>query len=164
MTTVAVKGLAEAEQWLATFADEVARGALKASLEAAGERLERGIRNEAPVRTGVLRESIKTVISAARVDGAVRGEVKAGGGSAFYAQWVEYGTQAHDIRPRKAQALTIGSLLRWHVRHPGAKARRFMAAAFDATGESAVESFAAELRRQVAQLRVTRGDFGGGRT
>ncbi len=168
MTSVAVKGLAEAEKWLETFPEQIAREALQAALGAAGARLERAIRAEVPSRTGVLRESVKTVIATARVNGAVRGTVGAGGGRAFYAPWVETGTTAHDIAPKAARALTIGSLLRsllrWHARHPGARKRQFMARAFDTEGERAVDAFSAELWRQIARLRVTRGDFAGGRS
>lgn len=82
-------------------------------------------------RTGALRKSI------------VRGEksiwalfVKAGGKDAPYAQWIEAGSRAHEIKARRARFLRFEQngqvVFRKRVFHPGTKPARFMESARDA--------------------------------
>lgn len=81
-------------------------------------------------RTGSLRKSI------------VRGEkgtwaqfVKAGGKDAPYAQWIEAGSRAHEIKARRARFLRFEQngqvVFRKRVFHPGTKPARFMQSARD---------------------------------
>lgn len=82
-------------------------------------------------KSGALRKSI------------VRGEkgtwaqfVKAGGKDAPYAQWIEAGSRAHEIKARRARFLRFEQngqvVFRKRVFHPGTKPVRFMQAARDA--------------------------------
>lgn len=82
-------------------------------------------------KSGSLRNSIK------------RGEkstwaqfVKAGGKDAPYAQWIEAGSRAHEIRARRANFLRFEqngqAVFRKRVFHPGTKPTRFMQSARDA--------------------------------
>lgn len=75
-----------------------------------------------PVKTGNLRRSIHLGRVSARSAETIA--------SANYAAFVEFGTKAHEIRPRNRKALRwkSGNKYRFarRVQHPGTKARPFM--------------------------------------
>lgn len=71
------------------------RAEVKAALDANADELVEAQRGLVPVDDGVLRDSIRK--EDGRHELAV--EVKAGGGKAFYAHFVEFGTQATPARP-----------------------------------------------------------------
>lgn len=94
-------------------------------------RLTRAVANsakmKAPVKTGVLRNSI-TYPSAPTATGMiVRSEVVA---TAPYAGYVHDGTKPHVIRPRNASVLRFpgrnGMVFAAHVNHPGTRPRPFL--------------------------------------
>jgi hypothetical protein len=76
---------------------------------------------------------------------------------AVQGRWREKGTRAHDIAPRKASALKIGSGFVTIVHHPGAKARHTMRNALTAS-KGAIKVFFADAARGVAQSLATSGD------
>lgn len=70
--------------------------------------------------------------------------IYAGGGDAFYARFVEFGTQSHTIRAKNAPALHLhGGIFVEEVQHPGSNAQPFFYPAYRA------------LRRRV-RGRITR--------
>jgi hypothetical protein len=90
-------------------------------------------------RTGNLRGSIQRI---ARSDW--HQTVRAGGRAAKYAIWIEDGSKAHEILPRRAQFLRFeqnGSVrFAKRVFHPGTKATHFMRTARDAGEINFVQS------------------------
>jgi hypothetical protein len=72
-------------------------------------------------------------------------------------RWRERGTRAHDIAPRKGNALKVGSGFAMVVHHPGAKARHTMKKAF-AASKGAIKVFFIDAARGVAQSMATSGD------
>ena len=128
----------------------ILRGALRAganvSLEAA--------RRNCPVEAGgehpaALRDSLR--ISTSIRGGVVKATVKAGGRSAFWAAWVEFGTAAHLIKPRNKKSLFFALVNEEVVHHPGAKKRPFMRPALDNTARAAVDACAAYIRRRLTK-------------
>ena len=79
-------------------------------------------KRRAPVRTGNLRRSIRLGRITARSAETIAG--------ANYAAYVEFGTRAHEIRPRTKRALRwkdgTGYRFARYVRHPGTRAQPFM--------------------------------------
>lgn len=67
----------------------------------------------------------------------------------FYGLFLEYGTQAHEIRPSSAGALTIDGNLRAKAMHPGTTPRPFMRPAFDGSKAPAEEAMAREAKAKV---------------
>jgi hypothetical protein len=76
------------------------------------------------------------------IDTPMTGHVSAGGRAAPYVQYVESGTRAHEIRPKRGKTLRFeiaGEVLfRKVVHHPGTAARPFMARAL-AVGEQTLD-------------------------
>ena len=84
-------------------------------------------RQDSPVRTGHLGQSVSEGTIAMVGPRTAHGSVKA---TARYALYVHEGTRPHTIRPRTAQALRfeVGGRVVFAkvVRHPGTKARPFL--------------------------------------
>ena len=70
----------------------------------------------------------------------------------FYARYVEFGTQAHEIRPSTAKALTIDGGLYAGATHPGNSERPFMRPAFDG-GRGAAEREMAKATAKAGKMR-----------
>lgn len=98
--------------------------AVQQLLEQAGNEIAAEAQNNAPVRTGKLRDSI------AMVSGPHRVYVGPDVSAVPYANYVEYGTAPHVIRPANARALRfqIGgtTVFARSVKHPGTKAHPYM--------------------------------------
>lgn len=89
-------------------------------------------------RTGSLRNSITR-----QEKGTWAQFVKAGGKDAPYAQWIEAGSRAHEIKARRAKFLRFEQngqvVFRKRVFHPGTKPARFMQSARDAAESVATQ-------------------------
>ena len=111
------------------------------------------VRRETPVDTGRLRQSV-----GAKVTGIGAGLTGIVGTNVLYAQMVEEGTKAHEIRPKTARVLRfmVGTTVVFakRVRHPGSKGRWMFKKAFEGnTGNikgfftRAIEKVAEDLAR-----------------
>lgn len=59
--------------------------------------------------------------------------IYAGGGDAYYARFIEFGTQSHTIKPKNAPALHLyGDIFVEEVQHPGSNAQPFFYPAYRA--------------------------------
>jgi hypothetical protein len=77
--------------------------------------------------------------------------------SAAQARWREFGTQAHDIRPKSAAALKIGGRFVSFAHHPGVKAKHTGKKALTAS-RSAITVFFTDALKGVTQSLATSGD------
>lgn len=152
MSEAIVTGLAELQKFLdqmpAKMEANVLRGALR---QGAKVQLERA-RELVPVETGgkhpgALRDSLR--ISTRMRRGVVKSIVRAGNKRAFYANWVEYGTAAHEIKPKTRKSLFFAGLFGEIVEHPGAKPRPFLRPALDATQNAVIAAVGAYIRRRL---------------
>lgn len=158
----------------------IARGALRAAakplLDAAKENV--------PIKSGALRDSIRISSSVDRKAGEIRTAVKVGGktkkGDAYYAHMVEFGTgpfyegsgrtigKPYIIRGKnddgteakasaKRRALKFGSTLVAQVTHPGIRASGFMRRAFDSSGDAVVAAYADYMRKRIPKELAKHG-------
>lgn len=169
---VKVYGLAELHAALDALPDKIQENLMRGGLRAGARVFADGAKIAAPDATGLLRRSIRVSVRADRRRGAVVATIKAGGGrgsvitskgrgrvvekrqGAFYARFVEKGTRPHTIKPRGAKALAIGKtgVTVEVVRHPGARARPFMANTFDRKHALAIQALADYLRRRLPEV------------
>jgi HK97 gp10 family phage protein len=109
--------------------EKVVSKQLQGAVARATFRVGAGARMRAPVNFGRLRQSIKEKI------GKLRGEISV---NVNYAGAVEFGTKAHEIRPKVKKALAFkpgagfrfwdesGRVVVKSVKHPGTKAQPFL--------------------------------------
>lgn len=118
----------------------VARQEIHSALQASAEEITDLMKRSAPVRSGALKRSIDYTFGQYTPDNAnVRGVTGGGRGGhdlsvtihagdevAYYAAFVEFGTQGHRIKADRAPALHLyGDVFKEEVDHPGASARPF---------------------------------------
>lgn len=155
MLEVRINGLDALNRALDELPAKLQANILRGAMRAGAKVVERAVKDAAPVRTGKLRDSVRTSSRLDRRTGQVVATVKAGGSggkrAAYYAHMVEFGTQAHDIKPQDAKSLFIAGLFGELVHHPGATARPFMRPAMDAT-----QSAAALAVAEYCRTRLTR--------
>lgn len=126
-----IEGLPEVYAALQKLPAEIEAKVVRFALRAGANVIKQAAIANAPIRSGLLKSTIKA--SAKRVaNGEVVVSVKAGsrqkgGGGAFYAHMVEFGTKPHQIRSRTGKILVIGfSGITRKVMHPGSPPKPFM--------------------------------------
>ena len=142
-----IKGKEEFLRQLRALPDAV-RSEVTKALSASAEETTDTMQRFAPINSGTLRASIGYVFGdapagamstsgrkgkasadaarAAKFKAVLAVTIYAGGGAAWYARLVEFGTRAHDIKPRNKRALaTNGKVIGAKVRHPGASRQPF---------------------------------------
>ena len=160
-----VKGIAELEKALSEIGSRAGKKALLGALRDAAKPVRSQMRAAAPNKSGKLKKAIKTKAVAGKgatnnVATVMIGTFKEGKQSpGFYARFFEYGTKAHDIpspttgrgkNKRKNQAVVaFGGKVFGRVRHPGQKAKPFMAPAFERTHKQATEILAKRLKQRI---------------
>jgi HK97 gp10 family phage protein len=136
VTTAKVLGLAKLERKIKRLPIEV-KTEIRRAMERAAERMTAMMRNLVPVDDGDLKASIgwtwgkppRGSLTIGKLIGSNLGKeltltIFAGDEKAFYARWVEFGTQAHE-QPNRG------------VSHPGASAQPFFFVAYRANKRSA---------------------------
>lgn len=150
-----VKGLAALQAALDQLPAKIERNIMVGALRAGAKAIEAEAKSRAPVaapsaenqrlyggRAGLLRDTIRVSASVKR--GTVTAAIRAGGkdkktqGDAYYARWVELGTQPHRIVAGPGKLLPIAGGVK-AVMHPGSRPRPFLRPALDAAGSRAVE-------------------------
>lgn len=154
---IEIKGGAELEAALRALPVKLEKNILRGALRAGGKVFEAEAKRRVPVRTGKLRESLRTSVRLVR--GKVLATVKAGGGknSVFYAHLVEKGTAPHVILASggstAVKVLAAGArIFGAKVDHPGSAPRPFMRPAFDTQAESALEAVRAYIAARLDKL------------
>jgi HK97 gp10 family phage protein len=109
-----------------------------------------------PKDSGDLRASVRIRRRTRKKSGYINLHVIVGNKEAWYAHLVEFGTKAHEIKPKKRKSLFLAGLLREIVFHPGAKPNAFMRRSFDETSGKAVQEIANATRKKIAQLEWRR--------
>ncbi len=121
----------------------------------------RVIRNEArrlaPQESGNLRKAINVRVRRFQNKSGFHFYVAVDNGPSakhdgWYAHFLEYGTQPHEIKPNKASALNLGSssaVLYNVVNHPGIAAQPFMRPAFDTKKDDSVKVVSQKLWQNI---------------
>lgn len=164
--TTEVKGLADLQRALdqlpAKIEANIMRGALRAGAKVILEDAKRRVPVAAPNeenarlyggREGVLRDSLR--VTTGSRNGKLTASIKAGGkakggGDAYYAQWVEYGTKPHLIKAGPGKFLPLGNGFLKQVQHPGARKNPFMRLALDQSAQAAIEAAREYVRQRLA--------------
>ena len=141
MLETKIAGLDDLQALLNTLPSDiekkVMRGAMRAGMKVVMDRARSGV----PTRLGNLAGSMRMRASAR--NGRVAATITVGSKRAFYAHMVEFGTKAHEIRPKGKKSLFFAGLAREIVHHPGAKAKPFLRPALDAAASENSEAFQA---------------------
>lgn len=142
-----ISGGRELDAALASLSVKIEKNILRSALRAGGNEYKAEIKATVPVDKGDLRRSVRVVTSAKR--GTIYAKVKIGGKKAPHAHLVEFGTAAHKIAPKNAEALRFGGVTAAEVDHPGARAQPFARPAFDSKAGEALAAVAAQIRKRL---------------
>ncbi len=135
---IQIEGLKGLQETLEKLAKKDSRRITRRGIAKIGQVIRKEMRNRAPIKTGLLRNSIgyKTFRSV----GGFRGTVGPGP-KVFYARFLEYGAARHFIPSKNAaeRFVVIGGKVFSRVDHPGTSPRPFLRPAYDAVKVKAVE-------------------------
>lgn len=150
MSGVKVKGLSELNKFLQEMPVKMEKNVLRAALRAGGNVIRDEAKLNVPVKSGVLRDGLK--VSTRNKWGAVTATVKTTGKHSFIAQWVEFGTAAHNIKPRQGgKGLSFGGLFAASVDHPGSSAKPFLRPALDNKAGAAVVAVGNAIKKRLTK-------------
>jgi HK97 gp10 family phage protein len=144
-----IKGGRELAEFLAQLPAKIEKNIMRAALRAGANEFKAEAKANVPVDDGDLRDSIR--VSTRSKGGTVYASVKAGNKKAWYWHFVEFGTQPHIIKAKKAGSLQFGGTFAKSVMHPGAKPKPFMRPALDAKSGAAVAAVAAKVRERLTK-------------
>lgn len=153
-----IKGGTELAKALAEFPVKLEVTVMGTALRSGAKKVEALAKEYVPVRTGALKDTIMIRRRDNRRRGFVNVFVSAGDRKkgVFYAHMVEYGTQAHQIKPKNAKSLFIAGLLRTAVQHPGAKPTGFMRRALDDGAQDALNAIVTSASAGIRRLTKRR--------
>lgn len=160
--SISVTGLADLQKMLdelpAKIEANIMRGALRQGANVYRDRA----RANAPVgKTGRLKKSIKVKTTLRK--GKAISQIVAGGGDAFYAKFVEFGTASfyegngrtvgapYKIEPKNKKALKFGEVFSASAVHEGVRPTGFMRRAFDGGTSEVIEEVAAYVRMRIGR-------------
>ena len=146
--------MAELQRFLDQLPEKLQRNVLRGTMRAAAKVPMAEAKRTAPVdaggpHPGALRDSLRIKTSAR--GGVVKATVSAGSKVAYYARWVEYGTAAHFIKPKRRKSLFFAGLAREIIHHPGAKKKPFMRPALDRSAQAALAAAGTYLRKRLTK-------------
>lgn len=129
-----VKGLDQLQKLLdalpAKVEANIMRGALRSGGVVMRKEAQVQLRSNGSFKTGELSKGIK--VGSKLRKGVVTATVKTTGKHGYIAPWLEYGTAAHRILPKRAKVLFLGGLFVSAVDHPGSRPKPFMRPAMEA--------------------------------
>ena len=143
----AIIGGRELDAFLQQFPVKTEKNILRAALRAGAVVFRSEARQNVPVDEGDLQASIRVTTRTRR--GTVYTSVKAGGKRAPHWHWIEFGTGAHKIKPKKQEALSFGGTVAREVDHPGGRPKPYMRPAFDSAQRAALAAVAAKIRERL---------------
>lgn len=127
--TVQLKGADELRKALRELAPKIQANVIRGGLRAGAKVIMHAAQEKVPTHLGVMKKSIR--VGTSLRNGVAKATVKAGNKDAFYWHWLEFGTHAHEIRPKNGKSLFFAGISGSIVHHPGAKANSFLRPAMD---------------------------------
>jgi HK97 gp10 family phage protein len=128
---------------------KIMRGALRAGAKVIKEEAARLLDSNGSVKTGELKRGLK--VSARAKGGVVTASVKTRGRHGYVANWIEFGTAAHWIKPKNAKALAYNGIVVDAIQHPGARPKPFMRPAADTQAAAAVTAAAEYIKKRLTK-------------
>ena len=147
--TATVTGLAELQAFLDQLPAKVEQNIMRAALRQGANVVKAEAMANVPVKSGLLKAGLKVSTKSRR--GVVTAIVKAGGKHAYLARWIEYGTAAHFIKPKKAKSLFWAGLMRDGVDHPGSQAKPFLRPALDSQAQAALMAVGEAIKKRLTK-------------
>lgn len=144
-----IDGLADLQRMLDELPAKVEANIMRGAIRVGAKVIEDRAKELAPVKSGALRDSIKVSTRSKR--GEVSATIRAGGGKAFYAKWVEFGTAQHFIKPKNRKSLFFAGMAKEVVDHPGARQKPFMRPALDGGHTGAIDAMAEYIKKRLAK-------------
>jgi HK97 gp10 family phage protein len=160
--SIAISGLSELQKMLdelpAKIEANIMRGALRQGANIYRDRA----RANAPVgKTGKLKKSIKVKTTLRK--GKAVSQIVAGGGDAWYAKFVEFGTASfyegtgrtvgapYEISPKNRKAMKFGNVFTESAVHQGVRPMAFMRKAFDGGTTEVIDDVATYIRMRIGR-------------
>lgn len=140
-----VKGFAELETFLRQLPAKVERNVLRGALRAAAKIIQARAKANVRKRSRATEKSIK--VGSRSQGGQVTAYVRV---KDFKANWLEYGTRPHQIKPKNGKALAIAGKVVEHVNHPGARPYPFLRPALDQGAPLALIAAAEYMKQRLA--------------
>lgn len=148
-SNIHITGLADLNAALQQFAPKLEQNIIRGALRAGQKKILDAAKQGIHSIDGDLADSLR--ISVRAKDGRVVASLKVGNKKAFYAHFVEFGTQAHTIKAKKGGALVFGNKDLSSLHHPGAKAKPFMRPAMDGYAQEAVQATADYISKRITK-------------
>lgn len=148
MSEVHIKGLDQLQKFLDQLAPKMEANVMRGALRAGMKEVLADARAGAAVASGALRDGLK--ISTRIKGGRVYAHLRATGKHGYLANWIEYGTVAHEIRPKGGKSLFLAGVFSTLVNHPGATPKPFMRPALDARAGEAVVAVGNYIKNKLA--------------
>jgi HK97 gp10 family phage protein len=153
MSEIGLKGGKELAAFLeslpAKMERNIMRGALRVGAKIIHEEAARLLDSNGSVKTGELKRGLK--VGGKAKGGVVTAYVRTRGKHSFVANWVEFGTAAHWIKPKKSRSLFFAGLFAEVIHHPGARPKPFMRPAADTQAAAAVAAVADYIKRRLTK-------------
>lgn len=149
MSDVYVKGLPELQKFLDQLPEKIERNILRGALRAGMNEVKPLAQSSVHSVSGELAKGLK--VGTRRRGGIVRSNLKATGPHRSISHLVEFGTQAHEIKPRRFPSLFFAGLFRKIVMHPGARPKPFMRPALDARAHAATSAVAVYVKKRLTK-------------
>jgi HK97 gp10 family phage protein len=144
-----IKGGKELQELLNTLPVKLERSILRGAMRAGAKVILDEAKNNVPVQSGDLRDSLRISTNARR--GKVTASVRSGNKKVFYSNFVEYGTAAHSITAKSGGALSFGGVFTKSVNVAGARPKPFLRPALDTKSTEAINMIGEYIRKRLTK-------------
>lgn len=156
---VRIAGLAELQEMLKMLPAKIEANIMRGGMRQGANVFRDRARGNVPEKSGALRKSIKVKTTLRK--GKVITQIVAGGGDAFYAKFMEFGTASfyegngrtvgapYKIEPKNKKAIKFGNVFSANAVHDGVKPTAFMRRAFDGGEFQVIEVTAQYIRNRL---------------
>lgn len=151
-----IKGGEQLQKFLTDLPVKIERNIMRSALRAGAKVIADEAKRNVPTQSGDLRDSIRIGTKAKR--SKVSATVKAGNKKAWYYRFVEFGTAAHEIKPKSAKSLFIAGMFSELVNHPGARAKPFMRPAFDSKSSDAIRAVGLKIKERLNKQGINQAE------
>ncbi len=151
-----IKGGEALQKFLTELPVKIEQNIMRSALRAGAKVIADEAKRNVPIQSGDLRNSIRLSTKSRR--GRVSATVKAGNKKAWYYRFVEFGTAAHEIKPKNAKSLFVAGIFSELVNHPGARAKPFMRPAFDSRSNDAIRAVGLKIKERLNKQGINQAD------
>lgn len=157
MISLKTKGLKELSAMLTSLPEKMRVKVVRPSLRVGGVVVQEEAQANVRTASGLLRDGIKVTTSLKGGD-LVIAKIKTTGEHGHLANWIEYGTAAHEIVAQDGGVLLIageGSFYVTRVEHPGAAPYPFMRPALETKAAEVINTVANEMKKRLTKAGIS---------